>query len=191
VISGILLAAGAARRFGGGKLLQTLPDGTAIGLASLRNLQAALDRVVVVTRPGDQAAAKLYASAGAQTIVCVDAALGMGHSLAAGVAHETQARGWVVALADMPNVKPQTVRAIAHALSAQGGIVVPYFHSERGHPVAFGEAFREELLALHGDSGAKAVLQAHPDKVHRLQVDDPGIVQDVDTPEDLQKLSGR
>jgi len=44
---------------------------------------------------------------------------------------------------------------------------------------------------LHGDSGAKAVLQAHPDKVHRLQVDDPGIVQDVDTPEDLQKLSGR
>jgi len=189
VISGILLAAGAARRFGGGKLLQTLPDGTAIGLASLRNLQSALDRVVVVTRPGDQAAAKLYAAAGAQTIVCVDAELGMGHSLAAGVAHEAQAHGWVVALADMPNVKPQTVRAIAHALSAQGGIVVPYFHSERGHPVAFA-AFREELLALHGDSGAKAVLQANPDKVHRLQVDDPGIVQDVDTPEDLQRLSG-
>ena len=91
----------------------------------------------------------------------------------------------------MPNVKPQTVRAIDYALSTQGGIVVPYFHSERGHPVAFGEVFREELLALQGDSGAKAVLQAHPDKVHRLQVNDPGIVQDIDTPEDLQRLSGR
>ena len=123
-------------------------------------------------------------------MVCVDAELGMGHSLAAGVAHELQASGWVVALADMPNVRPQTVRAIAQALSLQRGIVVPYFHSERGHPVAFGEAFRDELLALHGDNGARAVLHAHPDKVHRLQVDDPGIVQDIDTPEDLQKLSG-
>lgn len=191
MISGILLAAGAAHRFGGGKLLQPLPDGTAIGLASLRNLQSALDRVIVVTRPRDHAAAKLYAEAGAHTIVCVDAELGMGHSLAAGVAHEAQARGWVVALADMPNVKPQTVRAIGSALSTHGGIVVPYFNSERGHPVAFDEAFREELLALQGDSGAKAVLQAHPDKVHRLQVNDPGIVQDIDTPEDLQRLSGR
>jgi len=188
VISGLLLAAGAARRFGGGKLLQSLPDGTPLGLASLRSLRSALDRVVVIVRPDDHAALTLYAEAGAQTVVCVDAELGMGHSLAAGVAHEVQASGWIVALADMPNVKPETIHAIARALSTEGGIVVPCFHFQRGHPVGFAEAFREELLALHGDNGARAVLHAHADKVHRLQVDDPGIVQDVDTPEDLRRL---
>ena len=189
MISGILLAAGAARRFGGGKLLHLLPDGTPIGLASLRNLETALARVVVVIRAEDHAIASLYAEARAQTIVCTDADRGMGHSLAAGVAHEAQARGWVVALADMPNVMPSTIRAIATALSEQGGIVVPYLGAERGHPVAFSQGFREELLGLHGDSGARSVLQAHPGEVHRLQVDDPGVIEDIDTPADLQRLS--
>ena len=151
MISGILLAAGAARRFGGGKLLQTLPDGTAIGLASLRNLQAALDRVVVVTRPGDQAAAKLYASAGAQTIVCVDAALGMGHSLAAGVAHETQARGWVVALADMPNVKPQTTqKAMTRTCASRSNVARPDFLA---FSIALPEGHRRSGRAVKGGRG--------------------------------------
>jgi molybdenum cofactor cytidylyltransferase len=189
VISGILLAAGAARRFGGGKLLQLLPDGTPVGLAALRNLQTALARVVVVIRPDDHAIARLYAEARAQTLVCADADRGMGHSLAAGVAHEAQACGWVIALADMPNVMPSTIRAIAATLSERGGIVVPYLGEERGHPVAFGQGFREELLGLHGDSGARSLLQAHPGEIHRLQVDDPGIAQDIDTPADLKRLS--
>jgi molybdenum cofactor cytidylyltransferase len=188
VISGILLAAGAARRFGGGKLLHRLADGTPIGLASLRNLQAALPRIVVVVRPDDQAVARLYADAGAQTIVCLEADLGMGHSLAAGVAHEAQAQGWIVALADMPNLLPQTIHLVGATLSERGGIVVPVFQSQRGHPVGFSEAFREELLALRGDSGARAIVQAHPHETYRLPVDDPGIVQDVDTPDDLQRL---
>ena len=188
MITGILLAAGAARRFGGGKLLQALADGTIVGLASLRNLQSALEHVVVVTRPGDEAIATLYGEAGAQTILCADADLGMGHSLAAGVAHAARASGWIVALADMPNVQPQTIRSIARLLSTEGGIVVPCFNSQRGHPVAFDAAYREELMALHGDSGAKTILQAHGSKVHRLPVDDPGILEDVDTPEDLRRL---
>jgi molybdenum cofactor cytidylyltransferase len=189
VISGILLAAGAARRFGGGKLLQRLSSGTAIGLAALRNLQSALPRVVIVVRPHDEAVAALFAGTGAQIVTCPEADLGMGHSLAAGVAHEAQAQGWLIALADMPWVRPQTIAAIANALAEQRDIVVPYFHAERGHPVGFGASFREALLALRGDSGAKAILQARPELVHRLQVDDPGILQDVDTPADLQRLS--
>jgi molybdenum cofactor cytidylyltransferase len=187
-ISGILLAAGAARRFGGGKLLHRLPDGTPIGLASLRILQAALPHVVVVLRPDDHAVASLFDGSGAQTVVCPDADRGMGYSLATGVAHEAHAQGWVVALADMPRLRSETIRSVAAALTQNGGIVVPYFQSERGHPVGFSQQFKDELLALHGDSGARAILQAHPDAVHRLDLDDPGIVQDIDTPADLQRL---
>jgi molybdenum cofactor cytidylyltransferase len=190
VISGILLAAGAARRFGGGKLLHRLANGTPIGLASLRNLQAALTRVVVVVRPGDDAAAALYGEAGATMVICKDADRGMGHSLAAGIGHERTAHGWVIALADMPNVSSETILQVAVTLSQRGGIVLPCLGSQPGHPVAFSQTFREELLALHGDSGARAILQAHPDAVHRLQVKDPGVLQDVDTPADLKHLSG-
>ena len=190
MIGGILLAAGAARRFGAAKLLQRLADGTPIGLASLRNLQAALAHVVVVVRPGDDPVAALYSDAGAHTLVCPDADYGMGHSLAAGVAHHAQAQGWIVALADMPNILPETIRSVAHELSERGGIVVPYFGSERGHPVGFSVAFREELLALQGDSGARAILQAHPQAIHRLEVNDAAVVQDIDTPQDLQRVIG-
>jgi molybdenum cofactor cytidylyltransferase len=188
VISGILLAAGAARRFGSAKLLQHLSDGTPVGLRSLRNLQAALEHVVVVTRAGDELVRSLYSSANAHIVVCHDADQGMGHSLAAGVAYEAQARGWIVALADMPNIRPETIRSIADKLSEGGVIVVPYFGSERGHPVGFGETFKFELLALRGDSGARAILQAHPEAIRRLDFNDPGILQDVDTPQDLQRV---
>ena len=189
MICGILLAAGAARRFGGGKLKQALPDGTPIGIAALRNLRTALDRVLVVLRPGDDPLASLYAADGAETIVCEDALLGMGHSLAAGIAHEATANGWVVALADMPYVMPATVRAVADCVSKSHGIVLPYLGAERGHPVGFHQTFRDELLALKGDSGARSVIQAHPEALIRLQVKDPGILQDIDTFEDLRRLS--
>jgi molybdenum cofactor cytidylyltransferase len=114
----------------------------------------------------------------------------MGHSLAAGVAYHGQAQGWIVALADMPNILPQTIRSVTYELFERGGIVVPYFRSERGHPVGFSAAFREELLTLQGDSGARAILQAHPQAIHRLEVDDSGVLQDIDTPQDLQRVIG-
>jgi molybdenum cofactor cytidylyltransferase len=189
VISGILLAAGAARRFGGGKLSQSLPDGIPVGIAALRNLQSALQHVLVVLRPGDDVLAALYASAEARIIVCDDAALGMGHSLAAAIAHESEATGWVVALADMPYVMPSTIRAVADLVSEGKGIVLPCLGAERGHPVGFHRVFRDELVALKGDSGARSVIQAHPNAVRRLPVNDPGILQDIDTLEDLRRLS--
>jgi molybdenum cofactor cytidylyltransferase len=189
-VSGILLAAGAARRFGGGKLLQILPNGTPVGLASLRNLREALPRVVVVVRPEDAATANLFANEDVCVVVCPDAALGMGHSLAAGIARESQARGWVIALADMPNVRTETIRAIATSVIERDSIVVPVYAGERGHPVGFSRRYRNELAQLSGDSGAKSVLQAHPSEVYRLAVDDPGIVLDIDTVDDLQRLAG-
>lgn len=190
MISGILLAGGAARRFGGGKLVQPLADGTPVALAALRNLQSALDRVIVVIRPDDAAVARVFSETGIDVVICADADRGMGHSLAAGVAHEHTADGWVIALADMPRVKPQTIRSIVSTLQQRKGIVIPCTGGERGHPVAFSARFRDELIALQGDSGARSIVQAHPESVFRLEVDDVGILQDVDTPADLQRLRG-
>ena len=190
MITGILLAAGAGTRFGGRKLLHPLPDGVPVGLASLRNLTSAVSSVVVVVRPGDDDLRALLASEGACVIECSDAEHGMGHSLAAGVAQSSAADGWVIALGDMPRIKPATIRKVVHTLEQGAGIVVPVFAGERGHPVAFDRRFRGELLGLVGDAGARTIVQAHASEVCRLEVDDPAVLQDVDTVEDARRLAG-
>jgi molybdenum cofactor cytidylyltransferase len=187
-ISAILLAAGAGNRFGGRKLLQPLADGTPIGVSALRNLRKAIDRVVVVVRDGDEELAARFAQENATVVTCKLAVDGMGHSLAAGVQAESDADGWLVALGDMPHVRADTIRAVAEKLATAAGIVVPTYRGERGHPVAFGSRFKEELLSLSGDTGARVLLKLHADQVVRLDVDDPCVLQDIDTPSDLARL---
>ena len=187
-IGGILLAGGAGARFGGRKLLHALPDGTPMGAAAWRNLRAALKDTVVVVREDDDELAALMAGAGARVVRCKDARLGMGHSLVCGVRVLERAAGWVVALADMPQVRPDTIAALVEGLRAGARIVVPVWNGQRGHPVGFAASCREELLALSGDSGARALLERHAAEVVRVPVDDPGIVQDVDTKEDAARL---
>ena len=189
MIAGILLAAGAGIRFGGRKLLHRLPGGIPVGLAALRNVAAALPQVVIVVRPGDEELRQLLAREPVRVIECAKAECGMGHSLAAGVAAERGADGWVIALADMPLIRPDTIRAVARALEQGAQLVVPVFAGERGHPVGFGRQFRDQLLALSGDTGARGIVNANPAVLHPLEVDDPGVVQDVDTPADAERLA--
>jgi molybdenum cofactor cytidylyltransferase len=188
-ISGILLAAGAGSRFGGRKLIKPLSDGTPIGVAALRNLRDAIERVIVVIRSGDAEMAARFAREGVPILECRQAAEGMGHSLAAGVAAESSADGWVIALGDMPRVRPNTIRAVAQSLAAGAAIVIPCYREERGHPVAFASTFKEELLALSGDAGARAIVKRHAAEVVRLDLDDPGVLEDVDTLDDLVRLT--
>lgn len=117
--------------------------------------------------------------------VCRDAARGMGHTLAAGVRASDGAAGWVVALADMPGILPSTIALVAQALGGGASIVAPRFRGDRGHPVGMASRFRDDLLALQGDAGARAIVAAHKDAVTLLDVDDPGVLKDIDTPADL------
>jgi molybdenum cofactor cytidylyltransferase len=190
-ITGILLAAGAGSRFGGRKLLHPLPDGTPIGVAALRTLVQAIHRVVVVVRAGDAELAGCFAREGAHVLECADAVDGMGHSLAAAVRAEADAAGWIVALGDMPRVAARTIESVAAALEAGARIAVPVCRGERGHPVGFAASCRDELLALRGDAGARSILQRYAADVVRVEVDDPGILQDVDTASDLDALEAR
>lgn len=191
-IRGILLAAGSSKRFGSNKLLQALPAGvpgagTPIGLASARHLLDALPDSIAVLRPRAQKLGGLLRDAGCNTVVCKNAGEGMGTSLAAGVRAAADAHGWVVALADMPFLQPETVRVIARALSEGAAIAAPAYRGERGHPVGFARRFLDELCALHGDHGARELLGQHPDWVTLYQVDDPGVLRDIDQPSDLTR----
>jgi molybdenum cofactor cytidylyltransferase len=191
-IRGILLAAGYSKRFGSNKLLQTLPAGsplagTPIALAAARNLLDAVPESIAVVRPRAQKLAKMLRDAGCTTVVCKNAGEGMGTSLAAGVRASLDVDGWIVTLADMPFIRPETIRTVLRALGEGAAIAAPSFRGERGHPVGFAKRFYAELSSLHGDEGAREVLTRHPDGIVLCEVDDPGVLRDIDEPSDLTR----
>ena len=94
----------------------------------------------------------------------------------------------MVALADMPCVSPVTIQAIAARLREGAAIAAPFYRGQRGHPVGFSAVHRDMLLALHGDTGARPVLKRHAGQIVQIQVDDPGVLQDVDTRADADRL---
>lgn len=213
---GVLLAAGSGRRFqvqavaqqapgdragaderAHDKLLQVLPDGRFIAVAAAQALRAVLPRVVAVVRPGADALAEALVACGAQVIVVPQPPepaepWGMGDSLALAVRASAEARhGWLVALADMPQIAPATIRRLAAAV-VQGGpqaLVAPSHQGRRGHPVGFGAAHGAALSGLKGDVGARALLQVQASRLTLIEVDDAGVLADVDTPADLTRLT--
>jgi len=179
-IVGILLAAGSSRRFGADKRLHRLADGTPMALASARRLAEACHRTIVVLRPGDTALAGLMSAEGMATVVCNEAAKGMGHSLSCGIAASANADGWLVALADMPYIEATSYHAVLAALQSGASLARPAFQGKIGHPVGFSAKYLPELLALTGDQGGKAILDAHREDLQLCPVADPGVLKDID-----------
>jgi molybdenum cofactor cytidylyltransferase len=184
-IVGLLLAAGASTRFGSNKLLHPLADGRPIALVSALNLRAALPNTLAVVRPDNPALVELFAQHGVAHRIATRAAEGIGASLAQGIAAASQAKAWLIALADMPYLKRETLLAIAGALEGGAAIVVPTYRGQRGHPVGFAARFGETLQLLKGDEGARSVLREHTAEVVEIECDDAGVLADIDTAADL------
>jgi len=194
-VVGILLAAGRGTRFDsarlGAKLLARF-DGEPVALRAARRLRDAVPHALAVIRPEWQRDAALgdlalqFEQAGVMPTACADADAGMGHSLAWGVRQAIahfDPDGILVALADMPAIRPGTYRRLLDAGLSDTSIIAPRHGAARGHPVLFGRAHFAALQALAGDQGAGRLLRQHP--VTLLDVDDPGVSTDIDTPADL------
>lgn len=109
---------------------------------------------------------------------------GMGDSIAAGVRATAHAGGWLVLPGDLPLVTPDSLRAVAAALE-EASLVLPFYQGARGHPVGFRREHGLALQTLRGAEGAAAIVRASTPL--RLDLDDPGIVTDIDTVEDLAR----
>ena len=129
-------------------------------------------------------------------VMCQDSALGMGHSLAAGIAGLTWEWAFV-GLLDMPFVTAQTLQALSARAQAidspaiirprldqrlryQGKDGIPY-----GHPIGWHHSYFEALTECQGDRGARTLLRQYSAQIIEVEVGDPGIVMDIDTPADL------
>jgi molybdenum cofactor cytidylyltransferase len=190
-VVGVLLAAGTGSRFDGSglrnKLLQPVNGGAAVAVASARHLIAACDTVLAVVRDARAELAQSLAAAGCTLVECADAADGMGSSIGTGMRAAPADGIYVIALADMPNVRPATIGALVAAIRCGADIAVPLYQDRRGNPVAFSVLHREYLMHLSGSEGARKRLQQYP--VAEVAVADPGVLQDIDTPADLATLA--
>ena len=168
-IGGVLLAAGRSRRFGSDKRMARLA-----GIAFGRRPPLAADE------PGAFAAW----FPGVRIFRARDSAAGMGSSLAEAIRAAPAWSGCLVGLADMPFIAPGTVRAVRAAMGEE--IVVPRYRGQSGHPVGFPHRVFAALSALQGEAGARALILAESARCRFLDVDDQGVLADVDTPEALR-----
>ena len=165
--------------------MQRLPTGRPVAIEALARLRAATSHCLVVLRPEDAELERLATDLGASIVHCHDAANGMGASLACAIRSSSTVDGWVIALADMPFVLVETMRSIVDELERGAQIVAPRYRGQRGHPIGFSKRHYRSLSVLDGDEGARQLFLASREEVSWLEVSDPGILRDIDQPDDL------
>ena len=190
MIGAIVLAAGSSRRFGDDKRKATLPSGKFVLQQTLETTLNSFDHVLLALRYGDtvfeEELAALINNEKLTIYRAPESALGMGHSLANAIGQVRDWQGAFVFLGDMPFIQAATVEQLNTALADNpDAIVQPEYDGKPGHPVGFAASYFTDIASITGDQGAKPVLQENKDKVVHVAVDDEGVLQDVDTPEDI------
>ena len=187
-IGAIVLAAGFSSRFGSSKLLAGLSSGKTVFQQTVERIAEAFPELLVVTRPEMVTALQKLAQ-GTSILGFEHADQGMGATLAFAAQQIGDWDGCVVCLGDMPFIETSTYSLIAELVTVDS-IVTPTFDSKIGNPVAFGKNLYTDLEALTGDSGGRRLTSMYPQAVRELRVSDPGILQDIDTPEELTLYQG-
>jgi molybdenum cofactor cytidylyltransferase len=189
----IVTAAGSAERFGGKKLLTPI-DGEPLLDHTIRALLegGAVEVIVVVGRDGR---AELERDVNAmldprvRPVENPDPSRGMFSSIQEGAA-QAQGDPLLVLPGDMPFVSAATVRAVLDAYARTPAIVSPRYRGKRGHPVALPGSLRDEIRAADPLGTLHDVIRKHPDMRVDVDLDDRGVVRDVDTAADLPSSSG-
>ena len=187
-LGGVVLAAGASRRMGSPKALLEVAGETLVD-RQIRLLAACCQTVVVVVgRHGEEI--RRRARRGGEAVFVDNPApeRGMLSSLQCGLAALPGGiDGWLFTPVDLPKVQEETVRALAAAARA-GSFVIPRYRGRRGHPVLVGNQWRDEFTRAGEEETPRAVIDRHRTHVVHIDVDDPGVVLDVDTPEDFRAV---
>lgn len=188
MIQGILLAAGVGRRFqdeipNQDKLLMALPNNKTVLAQSAYILTQVLPNSIAVVQPNQIARKKILQDLGLIVIESVDAKNGMGHAIADAVNQTKHAKGWLIALADMPWINSQLILQLANNITQPSSIAAPRYKDRRGQPVAFGSAWFHELSKLQGDAGARGLLQNN--NINWVNWPDDSIHRDIDLPADI------
>ena len=189
MIAGLVLAAGAATRFGQPKQLAEL-DGRPLLEHSIRAITASpVDRVVVVLGASADQVIGVVQANGAEFTVCERWNEGQSASLACGLAKVSDCEAAVITLGDQPLMSPEAIARVIAARAEGVDAVRATYAGTPGHPVLLEQRLFERMRDVSGDHGARNLLLS----VHTREVacDDLGGGEDVDTPAQLDALRAR
>lgn len=188
---GVVPAAGASRRMGSPKGLLDLD-----GVPFVRHVVGSLAAggcvpVLVVTAPGDRATASAAADAGARVLVNPDPGEGPITSLRLAIAELAGSDAAYLAYLpiDHPRVSAATVAALLAAVRAhRPPLALPVHRGSRGHPALFARTLFAELSDPGLGGGARTVVHRHLEDALLVETEDPGVLLDVDTPDEYREL---
>lgn len=192
MIAGLILAAGESSRMGQDKALLTYRGRTFLETISATLREAGVERVAVVLGHHAEAIQRAVKLEGVETVINRDYRRGQTSSLQAGLLalRGRELEAIVLCLVDHPLVSVDTVRTLAATFRQTGAhVVIPTFQNRRGHPVVIARALFDELLRLSPDEGANTVIRKYRDATELVEVNDQGILLDVDDSEAYRRLS--
>ena len=192
MISAVVLAAGGSTRFGAPKQLLKMGGSTLLETVVGKFLESKVDEVIVVLGHDSEFIRRKVALGRARVVTNRDYGRGLGSSIRVGIeAVSPESRAAILALGDQPLISVVTVNALVQKYLETGGpVVAPYFRRRRGNPVLFDRKLFPYLKKIKGDRGAKAVVKEHGWRVARVDVKDPGVLVDIDSKADYQRVLG-
>ena len=188
-IHGVVLAAGASTRMGRPKPLLEV-DGTTFLERAIKLLRTGgCTYVVAVVNDSDDWIARVADSSGAAIVINDRPKSEQIDSLRLAIANLPDGYDAVIVLpVDYPRIKQETVNALLQEFSrTQTAVLNPAHKGKTGHPVVFSRDVVVELLRPDLPDGARSVIERHTRDAQTLEVDDPGILIDIDTPADYQQ----
>ena len=192
-VGAIILAAGMSTRMGEAKQLLRLGESTVLG-QTLENVRgAAVDEIVLVLGfSAETIRQQLPVSAieGLKVVVNRNYRQGMASSLRAGLsALDPRIDAALIVLADQPFIRPETLdRIVDRYRRSHAQIVIPSYKGFRGNPVLLDRSVFPEVMALEGDIGCRAIFGSHSEGIVKVEVEDVGILLDIDNKDDYERL---
>ena len=187
----IILAAGSSRRMGSQKLLMPFGEGCIIETVVDHVLNSKVDEVVVVLGADHEKVRQTLGDRPVKFCHNTEHEKGMFSSVICGLQSVPADVGSVlIYLGDQPGIPPHVTDAVIEAYNEElYGIVIPVHMHKRGHPLLVDLKYRREIEKLDLEQGLRALRHHFPQDVLEVEVDEPGILVDIDTPEDYNKAT--
>lgn len=193
LVGAIVLAAGASTRMGQPKQLLPVAGQPMVRRVTEAVCTGGLEQVVVVLGAHADAVAAALERLPVEMVINSAWREGMSTSVRAGIgALRPEIDAALLVLADQPGLRPELLRSLVARYRASGALIVaPYYGGRRGNPVLFDRALFAELETVEGDRGGRAIMARHEADLEQVEVEDPAVVSDVDTPEDYEVCAKR
>lgn len=189
-VSAIVLAAGMSARMGSIKQLLRMGDRSLLETVIENLRKSQVDEIVLVLGFSAETIRQQVSLDGVQVVINEGYREGMGTSLGVGLSNvDPLAQAALVVLADQPFVQPGTIDLLIrryHERKPQ--IAIPVYQGFRGNPVLLDRSVFPEVMGLTADIGCRAIFGSHSENILKVPVDDAGILLDVDTKKDFEKL---